>query len=248
MIDKTERQHWLTVARVLAFCYVQTLTSLFCGRFPRKTVRGTGYLLRVRKINIPTLLHTWNVLLSSIQGVSIPGFWSNLFFLHCYRMFDIFPVYITVRFWEISPTIIIWPFFLSLKTTVRRKLFLRSFPCRARNDIHSNLSFEMRSRSIWEDQDRNEKYFFFLDPSHFGVRISLFTGYQTWTPLGIFRANVRTWRDLFISQSQFLRQRRYPKWISPTLCFWSLQKYALLKTYSHLSSTMVFPLRRPSLR
>ena len=62
MIDKSERQHWLTVARVLAFCYVQTLISLFCGRFPRKTVRGTGYLLRVKKINIPTLLHTWNVL------------------------------------------------------------------------------------------------------------------------------------------------------------------------------------------
>ena len=74
MIDKTERQHWLTVARVLAFCYVQTLTSLFCGRFPRKTVRGTGYLLRVRKINIPTLLHTWNVLLSSILQRSFnPG-------------------------------------------------------------------------------------------------------------------------------------------------------------------------------
>lgn len=139
VIDKPERKNWLTVTKVLAFCYVQTPTlPFFHLPFPRKIVRGTGYLILQRKKKVPTHLH---------KGIYFAlSFNSNFFSFIVVPYLTHFPSFIFADFWKFLLKLFfrvilsLLYFLLSLSKRLSEKLFLLSFRCRV---IHSMTSIQI---------------------------------------------------------------------------------------------------------
>lgn len=168
MTDKTDRQHWLTVARVLAFCYVQKLTSL-CRRF-QELWGGLGtFFVGQKEISPP---------------ISTREAFSGMF--HFTRSFN---PGILIQF--TFPSLLSYIWYISRYNCKNLGnlshnhclAFFLHFPSVSQNDCQTEaafaqfslsrqewhpfefISFKIRSRYIWEDQDSNWKIlFFFLTP------------------------------------------------------------------------------------
>lgn len=106
---------------------------------------------------------------SILQGVSIPGFWSNLLFLPCYPIFWYISRYNCKNLGNLSHNHCL-AFFLHFPSVSQNDCQTEAAFAQfslSRQEWHpfEFISFKIRSRYIWEDQDSNWKIlFFFLTP------------------------------------------------------------------------------------